>query len=108
VWRQADRFEDRGAVPTWMLAVARFKALSTLRKKPDEELDEEVADRSRTYRPEVALEKKVTSAVLRQCLEKLSPEHREIIDLVYYHERSVEEVAEIVKIPEYTVKTRMF
>ncbi len=35
-------------------------------------------------------------------------EHREIIDLVYYHEKSVEEVAQIVGIPENTVKTRMF
>ncbi len=35
-------------------------------------------------------------------------EHREVIDLVYYHEKSVEEVAQIVGIPENTVKTRMF
>ena len=40
VWRQADRFEGRSAVSTWMLAIARFKALSALRKRPDEELDE--------------------------------------------------------------------
>ena len=46
--------------------------------------------------------------VLRKCLVALSAEHREIIDLVYYHEKSVEEVAEIVGIPEATVKTRMF
>ena len=110
VWRQADRFEGRSAVSTWMLAIARFKALSALRKKPDEELDEEAAEaiEDTSDNPEVALEKKDKSAVLRQCLEKLSPEHKEIIDLVYYHEKSVEEVAEIVGIPENTVKTRMF
>ena len=110
VWRQADRFEGRSAVSTWLLAIARFKALSALRKKPDEELDEETAEaiEDTSDNPEVALEKKDKSAVLRQCLEKLSPEHREIIDLVYYHEKSVEEVAEIVGIPENTVKTRMF
>jgi RNA polymerase sigma-70 factor, ECF subfamily len=110
VWRQADRFEGRSAVSTWMLAIARFKALSALRKKPDEELDEETAEaiEDTSDNPEVALEKKDKSAVLRKCLEKLSPEHKEIIDLVYYHEKSVEEVAEIVKIPENTVKTRMF
>jgi len=110
VWRQADRFEGRSAVSTWMLAIARFKALSALRKRPDEELDEETAEaiEDTSDNPEVALEKKDKSAVLRQCLQKLSPEHREIIDLVYYHEKSVEEVAEIVKIPENTVKTRMF
>jgi RNA polymerase sigma-70 factor (ECF subfamily) len=110
VWRQADRFEGRSAVSTWMLAIARFKALSALRKKPDEELDEETAEtiEDTADTPEVALEKKDKSAVLRQCLDKLSPEHKEIIDLVYYHEKSVEEVAEIVGIPENTVKTRMF
>jgi RNA polymerase sigma-70 factor (ECF subfamily) len=110
VWRQADRFEGRSAVSTWMLAIARFKALSALRKKPHEELDEETAEtiEDTSDNPEVALEKKDKSTVLRQCLEKLSPEHKEIIDLVYYHEKSVEEVAEIVGIPENTVKTRMF
>ena len=45
---------------------------------------------------------------LGKCLSGLSAEHREIVDLVYYHEKSVEEVAEIVGIPEATVKTRMF
>jgi len=34
--------------------------------------------------------------------------HREIIDLVYYHEKSVAEVAEIIGAPQNTVKTRMF
>src|SRR5262250_4017729 len=43
VWRQADRFEGRSAVSTWLLAIARFKALSALRKRPDQELDEETA-----------------------------------------------------------------
>ena len=43
VWRQAGRFEGRSAVSTWMLAIARFKALSALRRRPDEELDEETA-----------------------------------------------------------------
>ena len=47
--------------------------------------------------------------MLRDALTKLSPEHREIIDLVYYpHEKSVDEAAEILGIPAATVKTRMF
>jgi RNA polymerase sigma-70 factor (ECF subfamily) len=32
---------------------------------------------------------------------------REIIDLAYYHERSIEDVAQIFGIPLATVKTRM-
>src|SRR4029453_13103680 len=110
VWRQAGRFEGRSAVSTWILAIARFKALSALRRRPDEELDEETAGaiEDPSDDPETTLEKKNKSALIRKCLTGLSAEHREIIDLVYYHEKSVEEVAEIVGIPENTVKTRMF
>jgi RNA polymerase sigma-70 factor, ECF subfamily len=110
VWRQAGRFEGRSQVSTWLLAIARFKALSALRRRPDEELDDEAAEaiEDPSDDPEVALDKKDKSASIRKCLEKLSAEHREIIDLVYYHEKSVEEVAKIVGIPENTVKTRMF
>ena len=110
VWRQAGKFEGRSAVSTWLLAIARIKALSTLRRKPDQELDEETAEaiEDTADTPEVALEKKEKGEVLRKCMNALSAEHREIIDLVYYHEKSVEEVAEIVGIPEATVKTRMF
>ena len=43
VWRQADRFEGRSTVLTWLLAIARFKALSALRRKPEEGLDEDAA-----------------------------------------------------------------
>jgi RNA polymerase sigma-70 factor (ECF subfamily) len=110
VWRQAGRFEGRSAVSTWLLSIARFKALSALRRRPDEELDEETAGaiEDPSDDPEIALEKKDKSALIRKCLSGLSADHREIVDLVYYHEKSVEEVAEIVGIPENTVKTRMF
>jgi RNA polymerase sigma-70 factor (ECF subfamily) len=110
VWRQAGRFEQRSAVSTWLLAIARFKALSALRRKPDEALDEEAAEaiEDPSDDPEVAVAKKDRSAVIRECLGGLSADHREIIDLVYYHEKSIEEVAQIVGIPENTVKTRMF
>src|SRR5262252_6241528 len=39
--RQAVRFEGRAPVSTWLLAIARFKAISALRRRRDEELDEE-------------------------------------------------------------------
>src|SRR5471030_2632322 len=110
IWRQAGKFEGRSAVSTWMLSIARFKALSVLRKRPEQELDDETAERieDQADDPETALAKKDKGALLRECLTALSAEHREVIDLVYYHEKSVEEVAGIVGIPEATVKTRMF
>lgn len=110
VWRQAERFERRSQVSTWLLAIARNKALSVLRRRSTEELDEEVAEfiEDPSDNPEVSMQKKQQSSVLRDCLTQLSPAHREIVDLVYYHEKTVEEVAEIVGVPTSTVKTRMF
>jgi RNA polymerase sigma-70 factor (ECF subfamily) len=110
VWRQAGSFEGRSAVTTWLLSIARFKALSALRRKPEQELDEETAEAivDTADTPQTALEKKDKGEILREALGALSAEHREIVDLVYYHEKSVEEVARIVGIPEATVKTRMF
>ena len=110
VWRQANRFEGRSAVSTWLLAIARFKALSSMRRKPDEELDEEAASavEDTADDPEITIQKKDKGTALRKCMQALSPEHREVIDLVYYHEKSVEEVAKIIGIPEATVKTRVF
>jgi RNA polymerase sigma-70 factor (ECF subfamily) len=109
VWRHADRFERRSAVSTWMLGIARFKALSALRRRPAENLDEQAAKaiEDPAGDPATELEKKDTSTVIRKCLTELPAQHREIIDLVYYHEKSLEEVAEIVGIPKNTVKTRM-
>jgi RNA polymerase sigma factor (sigma-70 family) len=58
--------------------------------------------------PELTPQKKDRTEALRQSLHRLSPEHREVIDLAYYHGKSVKEIAEIVGITEATVNTRMF
>jgi RNA polymerase sigma-70 factor (ECF subfamily) len=110
VWRQADRFQCRSSVSTWLISIARHKALSARRRRPDAELDEKieatVADPAND--PEVALQENDRGELLRQALVRLSPQHREVIDLVYYHEKSVDEVAHILDVPPATVKTRMF
>jgi RNA polymerase sigma-70 factor, ECF subfamily len=110
VWRTARRFEGRSQVSTWLLSIARFKALTALRQRRHEDIDQEdvleIADQADT--PEASLDRSNTSAILRACVAKLSPAHREIINLVYYHEKSVEEAGEIIGIPQSTVKTRMF
>ena len=110
VWRNAGRFEGRSQVSTWIMAIARFKALSALRRRKDDELDDaEAATIPDTADdPEIAVQKKDCLAILRKCMSHLSRDHREIIDLVYFHEKTVEEAAEIVGVPENTAKTRMF
>jgi RNA polymerase sigma-70 factor, ECF subfamily len=110
VWRQAGRFQCRSSVSTWLMSIARHKALSARRRRTDSELDEKIeatiADPADD--PEVALQEKDQDKRLRQALIRLSPEHRKVIDLVYYHEKSVDEVAHILDLPPATVKTRMF
>jgi RNA polymerase sigma-70 factor, ECF subfamily len=110
LWRRAASFERRAQLSTWMLAITRNKALSALRVRADQPLDEAMAEAmpDPAITPEESLQANERSTLLRRCLERLSPAHREIIDLVYYHEKSVDEVAAIVGVPAATVKTRMF
>ena len=110
VWRTAGQFQGRSQVSTWLLSIARFKALTAMRQRRFEDIDQDdvrqIPDDAET--PETSLDRSDTSAILRACVAKLSPAHREIINLVYYHEKSVEEVGQIIGIPQSTVKTRMF
>jgi RNA polymerase sigma-70 factor (ECF subfamily) len=110
VWRQATSFQARSSVSTWLLAIARHKALSARRRRVDVQLDEDVAASicDPADDPEISLLKKNRGELLRQSMVNLSRKHREVLDLVYYHGKSVKEVAEITGVAEATVKTRMF
>jgi hypothetical protein len=54
-------------------------------------LDEEAARKSEDTadNPQAAIEKKQRSEILRRCWSRLSPQHRDIIDLVYYQEKAI-------------------
>jgi RNA polymerase sigma-70 factor, ECF subfamily len=110
VWRQSARFEGRSTVSTWMLAIGRYKALSARQRHGDVQLDEMEVEAIEDLAdgPEAVVQQKDRSGTLRRCLAELSVKHREIVDLVYYHEKSVEQAATILGIPNNTVKTRMF
>ena len=41
VWRTAGQFEGRSQVSTWLLSIARFKALTALRQRKHEDIDQE-------------------------------------------------------------------
>ena len=110
VWRHAAVFEGRSSVSTWLLAIARNKAISARRRRPDVELNDELTSTlaDPADDPELVLEKKDREEVLRRSVAQLSHGHAEIIDLVYYHGKSVNEVAEVMGLNAATVKTRMF
>jgi RNA polymerase sigma-70 factor (ECF subfamily) len=100
---------DRSQASTRLLAIARNKAASARRRPADEQLDDDdaLAIAEPADDPEASLDKKHRGAAIRACLSQLSLAHREVLDLVYYHEKTIEEVAHIIGSPTGTVKTRM-
>jgi RNA polymerase sigma-70 factor (ECF subfamily) len=109
VWRHADRFKSKAQVSTWLLAIARNKSITAVRRHCDEHLEvnaleiEDPADD-----PEALISKSDPRRAIQRALLQLSAAQREVIDLVYYHEKSVGEVATIIGVPAGTVKSRMF
>lgn len=110
VWRNAKVYEGRSSVGTWLLSIAHHRAVSVLRKRREASWDDDAAGAlpDEGDDPEVTAQKADKSVLLRRAMERLSTEHRVIIDLVYYHEKSINEVSDVLGIPVNTVKTRMF
>ena len=105
VWRSASQFQGRSAVLTWILAIARHKTFAARPKSVTRHGDIAAAYADD---PEAPLQVRDRKMVLRKCMTRLSPDHREVIDLVYYQEQSMESVATILGIPRNTAKTRVF
>jgi len=110
VWRGADKFRGSSRVSTWLFAIARNKAVSARRYQPAflADDDETMMLLGAATDAETDLNQSSRRELIRKCLMQLPPVQREVLDLVYYHEKTVAEVAMIVGIPSGTVKTRMF
>ena len=110
VWRKAGDFKSRSQVSTWLLAIARNKALDVRCQRSAEPLDEDFVDTlvDAADDPEATMHKKENHGIVHECLTHLSPAHRTIIDLIYLQEKPIGEVAKLIQVPENTVKTRMF
>lgn len=110
VWRQAGRFRGDAAVSTWVYGIARHKALSLLRRRVPASVEDEVLDQIAADTPDPLHDMTQAEAALRvrQALDRLSPAHREVLELSLYQEFAYEQIAEIVGCPVNTVKTRVF
>jgi RNA polymerase sigma-70 factor (ECF subfamily) len=110
VWRKAGVFESRSQVTTWLLGITRHKAIAMLRRRPTETLDDRAVESivDTADDPETGLRREQQSSIFINCLANLSPDHREIIDLVYYHHKTIDEIAAIMRVPRNAVKSRMF
>lgn len=111
VWHKAGNFEGRSKVSSWILGMARYKALTEIRKRGryqpgSDEIFNTIEDDADT--PEVTSQKLDKSEAIKRCIASLSTDHRVMLELVYYQEKSIAEIAEILDIPKNTVKTRTF
>lgn len=113
VWKNAAKFEARSKVSTWILGITRHLALNAVRGKKldtvDVDLAPEIVDPSESAeRGAVADERADLQQKLRAALAELSADHRDVIELTFFHGCSYQEIAAIVDCPENTVKTRMY
>ncbi|MEW6374313.1 MAG: sigma-70 family RNA polymerase sigma factor [Thermodesulfobacteriota bacterium] len=106
VWRGAKNFKGKSQVTTWMMAISRNLAMNQLKKiKKHEDIDG-LPNLSDGLIPDTGhLDRQ---KLLKEAMLKLSINHREILDLVFFHEMTYQEVSEILDIPLSTVKTRVF
>ncbi|MBT2226541.1 ECF RNA polymerase sigma factor SigK [Nonomuraea sp. NEAU-A123] len=112
VWRNAARFQSgRGSGLAWVLTIAHRRAIDRVRSSQASMDREERAARMEVYRPfdEVveSVEGRLERERLRRCLQGLTALQRESVTIAYYGGYSYREVAELVKVPLATVKTRM-
>jgi RNA polymerase sigma-70 factor (ECF subfamily) len=102
VIRAAQRYEPRALVRTYLYGIA-LKLLAAERRKPaNQEADlESVAEPATNDPPETGL-------WIRRALEKLEPGEREVLMLREYEQLSYAEIAELLRLPVNTVRSRLF
>lgn len=106
VWKNARQFEGKSSVYSWILGIARNLALNEIRyRKPHEDLDDYPHIAGGAI-PDMTGDDQ--GRIIKKAMTMLSSKHREIIEMVFYHELNYPEVSALLEIPVGTVKTRIF
>ncbi|MFE5538753.1 ECF RNA polymerase sigma factor SigK [Streptomyces sp. NPDC056492] len=112
LWRQAARYRpEAGSVTTWAATIAHRRAVDRVRSA-QAATDREHAQAAREHTTafdEVAeqVETRLDSEQVRRCLRGLTELQRQAVTLAYYRGLTYREVAEALRIPLPTIKTRM-
>jgi RNA polymerase sigma factor (sigma-70 family) len=109
VWNTAANFRGASRVSTWIFGIAYRQAMKARRRwdvPVEQEPDLEQA--STDDGPDQLLHQSRRHVALRAAMDKLTADHRAVLDLTYFHGMGYREIAEIVGCPVDTVKTRMF
>ncbi|MFE2475268.1 ECF RNA polymerase sigma factor SigK [Streptomyces sp. NPDC059389] len=112
LWRQAARYRpEAGSVTTWAATIAHRRAVDRVRSA-QAATDREHAQAAREHTTafdEVVeqVETRLDSEQVRRCLRGLTELQRQAVTLAYYRGLTYREVAEALRIPLPTIKTRM-
>jgi RNA polymerase sigma-70 factor, ECF subfamily len=112
LWRTAARFDpDRGGAMAWVMTLAHRRAVDRVRSaQAASDREDRVARRENAVAFDVVaedVESRMEGERVRRCLDTLTELQRESVTLAYYGGHSYREVAELLKVPLGTVKTRM-
>lgn len=109
VWKALSKYDQRASLSTWIYTITRNRCLTAIERRRD--LDslsdpavEHEAEAAQAIGPETEQDH---LAVLRELVEALPERFRRVLTLFYYQERSVAEVAQMLGLPEGTVKTNL-
>jgi RNA polymerase sigma-70 factor, ECF subfamily len=106
LWRAAGRYEPgRGSVRTWVFAIARTAAVDLHRRQPRAQPVDPLPDRPD---PIDELDGLLRAEAVRAALDRLSDEHREILEYAYFRGFAQSEIADLLRLPLGTVKSRTF
>lgn len=107
-WRTARTFRAEGRLIAWLLSIVHHTAMKSLRgttRYLDDVAEETVSEDQPS--PEEQAQVKDERRWVRQGIQSLSPEHRAVLELVFYQELSLNEAAQVLNIPLGTVKSRL-
>lgn len=106
LWRRANRYDPaRGSVRTWVFTIARSAAIDLYRSRSRDEPEPALPERAEIIDEFARL---VRGEAVRAALDRLSAEHREVLDLAYFRGHSQAEIADRLRLPLGTVKSRTF
>jgi RNA polymerase sigma-70 factor (ECF subfamily) len=108
VWNMAGTYRGEGRLVAWLMGIVHHTALKALRRRPaplSETLEDNLA--AGEPLPEEQAQKNQQAVWLREGLKQLSPEHRAVLELVFYQGLSLQEVAQVCDCPLGTVKSRL-
>jgi RNA polymerase sigma-70 factor (ECF subfamily) len=109
VWTRPDSFHGASKLSTWIFSIAYRKAMKALRQQDQAVEDKDAGRRSsQEAGPDESSGRARVRQLLIGAMAELSPAHRAVVDLTYFHELGYRDIAAVVDCPVDTVKTRMF